>query len=242
MRLITSPAVSNKQQTRFGLLSFVAVVAATTNAATALAALGLVKIKLVKSNHLGSTDVYREGFLLSRLETMTHIYGPIIVTNDGTDTTIKGTLAVSARGGSIQPAQNESYELILSAIPSGTIINVNAIELPNDATAMFNFDQTGILGASSPTPVSVGNAQLMACEASKLVQVELYYPNGRKITFSKEELQDLQDNHKPAAYLKNGLSTAGGELNVYVDVEDALDAIVTYNAVGSVETLKVQNI
>lgn len=242
MRLITSPATSNKQQTRFGLFSFIAVIAATTNATTALASLALVNVKLVKSNHLGSTDIFREGKLLNRLELMSHIYGPIIVTNDGVNTTVRGTLAVSARGGSIQPSQNESYELILSSIPVGCSINVNAVELPNDATHMFQFDQTGVLGANSPTPVNVGNAQLMACEATKLIQVELHYPSGRKITFSKEELEDLQDNHKPVAYLRNGLATAGGDLSVYVDVQDAIQAVVTYSSAGSVETLKVQTV
>lgn len=232
-------SASAKIATRFAKFSYKIIVPAVTNAATALSTAAAIKVKITRRDKFGEDPQFPEGSLIDRLELNTHLNSAVVVTNNGTDTTIKGSILLShvSSGGSITPKENETYDIDLSAIPAGVTVTVHSIEYPGDATQKHTSTYVGIL-PSAPTPVDVVDADLLACERSKLSQVELHYPDGKKLILLPEEVEDLMDDHKPNAYIKNGLVTAGGERSYFVDTEGAIRAIVTYNAAGNCELLK----
>lgn len=240
--VIISSAATSGQGTianRFAKVLFTIVYAGSTNAATVLAAIAAIKLKVTKLHpDYGQKEIFKDGPLLERLELNSHLQSAINVTNDGTDTTVKGSILLidETVGGSIKPKENEKYQFDVSAIPASVTVSANSIEFPGDAKVAYEMNYA-FIGASVPTPVNVAGSKLLAMVRSKLTNLELIYPSGKSIVLTPSEIGDLMDDHKQASYVKNGLVTPGGELLYIIDVEAATTALVTYSSTGNVQTL-----
>lgn len=241
MVIINAAAGSGQGQVaqRFAKILFTINYAASTNAATVLAALAAIKLKVTKLHpDYGQIELFKEGPLLERLELNAHLQSAINVTNDGTNTTVRGSILMvdETIGGSIKPKQDEKYQFDVTAIPDSVTVTVNAIEFPGNARVGYSSNYV-FCAANVATPVNVAGSKLLAMDRTKLSNLELVYPDGKNIVLTPAEISDLMDDHKAAAYVKNGLVTPGGELLYIIDVEAATSALVTYSASGNVQTL-----
>jgi hypothetical protein len=232
-------------QDRVGKVYFKVVASSTTVAATALGRLGLIKLQVKHKSPSGETVLFPDGLLLRRLEQNTHlpVSSAIHLTNDGTHTTMTGSLLLvdPHTGGSINFGDREKMLFDVSAIPANTVVTMNAIEFPGNASTGLKFNYVQ-LDADSPTTVSVAGALTMAIPRAILTQVELKDHDGKSLILLPDEISDLMDDHKPNAYVKNGLVTPGGEELYIIDVDKFKTARVTVNTAGSAELLLPYNL
>jgi hypothetical protein len=234
----TTSSVKIKQ--RVGLLLFKIVALGTTTAATALARANAVNIEIKRLNSNGEKAIFPIGSLMKTAEMNAHLLSPVILSNDGTDTTVSCSLLLvdNLSGGSIAFNENEELKVEVSAIGANTNVSMNSIELPGQAKYAIVRDYVNV-DANVKTPVNVAGAKLLGMNSSTLISVELEFPDGKMITLTPDEIKDLQDNHKPLAYLQNGLGTPGGILLHIIDVDQAIRANITASGSGGVELLKI---
>jgi hypothetical protein len=191
-----------------------------------------IKIEKAHANSYGTATVVYENKFSDLLEIAACNEGAIRVDVINTKATLRGTLEMSDDG-YIQPMEQETYTLTLSSIPADTLVDVYTIDVDVPARTQLQYKPIPT-AANAPVPVNVTKSKWLAIPRASLSLLELVMPNGNKIAYLPEEIEQLTSEANEMCYVVSGSVTCGSKDLYIMNVAYATQAIITTTAVVNV--------
>jgi hypothetical protein len=210
--------------------------------ATALSTANMRLITLeVKSTHpsYGTKTVIFPTPLLDLME--------IAACNEGamrlTPTQIFGAIELS-EDGALVPLENESYQITISNNTYSINFDLYAIDVVKNASTKKEYLPVAVQ-ANAPTPVNTINAEWLAVDKTTLVQLDIEYSSGQRITYLKAELDQVVSDVNELALIYVASATSGvvnmAGLNLYVlPVDEAIRVYVTASSITNAYVVNVK--
>lgn len=224
--------------------SRIAKIAVVGTHATALSLTNMRLITLeVKSSHpsYGTRTVIFPTPLLDLMEISACNEGAIRVT----PTVIQGVIELS-ESGAIVPLENEQYQITIANNTYSINFDLYSIDVVRNAVDRKEYLPVSCQ-ANAPTPINVVNAEWLAVDKTNLVQVDVEYSGGQRVTYLKAELDQLVSDVNEIALNYWGSATAGvmnmAGYNLYcLPVGEAVRVYVTMSAVANAYVVNVKPI
>lgn len=229
--LITNSSV--KVETSLRAFGFVITAGNAANYAAFVSAYAGCTVEIIKQTPNGAIQIVPVRKLTDVLEVFAADTGAIMVTSNGTATTVRAQIELSDMG-ALSLESNEYYKLNFVGIPATHTVDVYAVDAQVDAQGWQNVLEIVTVDANTPKSILVPQTKMLALPVATITRLELKFVNGRVCVFEAEELKLFSYETNEIAVNENGVATGGFRDFYVVNIADAVSAKVTCSAATTI--------